>query len=170
VPSFAQRETEVNTDGIADNLRALWRADRIIADIRLRHLLAGFGLRAFALLIAAFGLLMLELAAYFGLVQLWSAIVAAAVLGAANFAIAAAIFAFAAREPSGRELALAHEVHGRALDALQIELRSVQTQVSETLHNPLNSMLPSLVIPLITVALRALRRAKATRAATGSDS
>jgi hypothetical protein len=55
----------VNTENVVKHLRALWRTDRIIADIRLRHLLVGLGLRAFAALIAAFGLLMLELSAYF---------------------------------------------------------------------------------------------------------
>ena len=48
-------------------------------------MLIGLGLRAFAALIAAFGLLMLELSAYFALVQIWSAIVAAAILGACQF-------------------------------------------------------------------------------------
>ena len=47
----------MNTENVVKHLRALWRADRIIADIRLRHLLIGLGLRAFAALIAAFGLL-----------------------------------------------------------------------------------------------------------------
>ena len=64
----------MNTENVVKHLRVLWRTDRIIADIRLRHLLVGLGLRAFAALIAAFGLLMLELSAYFALVQIWSAI------------------------------------------------------------------------------------------------
>jgi hypothetical protein len=50
----------VNTENIVKNLRVLWRTDRIIADIRMRHMLVGLGVRAFAALIAAFGLLMLE--------------------------------------------------------------------------------------------------------------
>jgi hypothetical protein len=54
----------VNTENVVKNLRVLWRTDRIIAEIRMRHMLVGLGLRAFAALIAAFGLLMLELSAY----------------------------------------------------------------------------------------------------------
>jgi hypothetical protein len=79
----------VNTENVVKNLRVLWRTDRIITDIRIRHLLISLGLRAFAALIAAFGLLMLELAAYFALVQYWNAISAAAILGTVNFVIAA---------------------------------------------------------------------------------
>ena len=79
----------MNSENVVKHLRALWRTDRIIAEIRMRHMLVGLGLRAFAALIAAFGLLMLELSAYFALVQIWSAISAAAILGVANFVIAA---------------------------------------------------------------------------------
>ena len=64
----------MNSENVVKNLRVLWRTDRIIADIRMRHLLVGLGLRAFAALIAALGMLMLEIAAYFALVQIWSAI------------------------------------------------------------------------------------------------
>ena len=101
----------MNSENVVKQLRVLWRTDRIIAEIRMRHMLVGLGLRAFAALIAAFGLLMLELSAYFALVQIWSAISAAAILGVVNFAIArltvpaskrpkAAINAANARRPS----------------------------------------------------------------------
>src|ERR1700732_3564997 len=120
----------MNTENVVKNLRALWRTDRIIADIRMKHMLVGLGLRAFAALIAAFGLLMLELAAYFALVQIWSAISAAAILGAVNFAIAGILFAIAGRAPSGRDLELASEIHDFSMEALQTEARALQTQVS----------------------------------------
>ena len=97
----------MNSENVVKQLRALWRTDRIIAEIRMRHMLVGLGLRAFAALIAGFGLLMLELSAYFALVQIWSAISAAAILGVVNFVIAAVLFVVAGRPPSGRELELA---------------------------------------------------------------
>lgn len=148
----------MSSDDIARNLRALWRADKIIADIRLRHMLVGLGLKAFAALIAAFGLLMFELAAYFALVQVWSAIVAAAALGAFNFVIAGIILLIAARQPAGRDLELANEIHGTAVDALQLEAQVMQSQFSEAFRNPLNSILPSLIAPLLTIVLRSLRK------------
>jgi hypothetical protein len=58
-------------------------------------------LRAFAALIAAFGLLMLELSAYFALVQIRSAISEAAILRAVHFVIAMILFAIAAWRPRG---------------------------------------------------------------------
>jgi len=148
----------VNTENIVKNLRVLWRTDRIIADIRMRHMLVGVGLRAFAALIAAFGLLMLELSAYFALVQIWSAIFAAAVLGALNFVLAAILFVIAARPPSGRELELATEIHGTSVDALQIEARALQAELSGMIHHPLNGILPLLIVPLITIIVRSLKK------------
>ena len=155
----------MNTENIVKSLRVLWRTDRIIADIRMRHLLVGLGLRAFAALIAAFGLLMLELSAYFALVQIWSAIVAAAVLGAVNFAIAAMLFALAGRPPAGRELELATEIHGASIDALQLEARALQSQVSGMIHHPLNGILPMLLVPLITIIVKSLKKPARTPAA-----
>lgn len=156
----------MNTENIVKNLRVLWRTDRIIADIRMRHMLVSLGLRAFAALIAAFGLLMLELSAYFALVQVWSAISAAAILGGTNFLIAAVLFVIAARPPSGRELELANEIHGSSVDALQLEARALQSQVSGMMHHPLNGILP-LMVPLITIIIKSLKKPAA--AATAAE-
>jgi len=155
----------MNTENIVRNLRVLWRTDRIIAEIRMRHLLIGLGLRAFAALIAAFGLLMLELSAYFALVQIWSAISAAAILGSVNFAIAAILFVMAAKPPSGHELELASEIHGSSIDALQLEARALQSQMSGMIHHPLNGILPLLIAPLITIIIRSLKQPKPSASA-----
>ncbi len=126
------------------------------------------GLRAFAALIAAFGLLMLELSAYFALVQIWSAISAAAILGAVNFAIAAILFVIAGRAPSGRDLELANEIHGSSIEALQLEARALQSQFTGMVHHPLNSALPLLIVPLITIILKALKRPAAQSASSAA--
>jgi len=160
----------VNTENVVKHLRVLWRTDRIIADIRMRHLLVGLGLRAFAALIATFGLLMLELSAYFALVQIWSAISAAAVLGAINFAIAATLFVIAGRPPTGRELELANEIHGSSVDALQLEARALQSQLSGMIHHPLNGILPLLIVPLITIIVKSLKKPAATSAPAAAAS
>ena len=160
----------MNTENVVKHLRVLWRTDRIIADIKMRHMLVGLGLRAFAALIAAFGLLMLELSAYFALVQIWSAILAAAILGGVNFVIAAILFVIAGRPPSGRELELATEIHGSSVEALQIEARALQSQVSGAIHNPLNSVLPLLIVPLITIIIKSLKKPAAKPAAAATTS
>jgi hypothetical protein len=158
----------VNTENVVKHLRVLWRTDRIIADLRMRHLLVGLGLRAFAALIAAFGLLMLELAGYFALVQYWNAISAAAILGVVNFMIAAILFAIAAKPPAGRELELATEIHSSAVDALQLEARALQSQVSGAMHHPLNGVLPLLIVPLMTIIIKSLKKSAAKPAAAAA--
>lgn len=158
----------MNSDNVVKNLRALWRTDRIIAELRLRHMLVGLGLRAFAALIAAFGLLMLELAAYFALVQIWSAISAAAILGVVNFVIAAVLFVIAGRPPAGRELELANEIHGSAVEALQTEARGMQQQFAGMVSHPLNSALPLILVPLITIIVRSLKKTRAAPAAAAT--
>src|SRR6202158_5119024 len=130
-------------------------------------MLIGLGLRAFAALVAAFGLLMLELSAYFALVQIWSAS-AAAILGALNFLIAAILFAFAARPPTGRELELANEIHGSSVDALQLEARALQSHLSGMIHHPLNGILPLLIVPLITIIIKSLKRPAAATVPTAA--
>ncbi|SFJ93670.1 hypothetical protein SAMN05216525_14351 [Bradyrhizobium sp. Gha] len=109
------------------------------------------------MLIAAFGLLMLELSAYFALIQIWSAIVAAAILGALNFTIAAVLFIIAGRPPSGREIELASEIHGASVEALQLEARALQAQVSGAVHHPLTGLVPVLV-PLIAIIVKSLKK------------
>jgi hypothetical protein len=158
----------VNSDNVVKNLRALWRTDRIIAELRMRHMLVGLSLRAFAALIAAFGLLTLELAAYFALVQIWNAISAAAILGAVNFTIAAVLFVIAGRPPAGRELELANEIHGSAVEALQTEARGMQQQFAGMVHHPLNSALPLILLPLITIIVKSLRKTRAAAAAAAT--
>ncbi len=157
----------MNTENVVKHLRALWRTDRIIADIRLRHLLIGLGLRAFAALIAGFGLLMLELSAYFALVQIWSAIAAAAILGAVNFVIAAVLFVIGGHAPSGRDIELANEIHGTSIEALQLEARALQAQVSGAVHHPLGTIVPVLV-PLIAIIVKSLRKTAKEAAAAPS--
>ena len=97
--------------------------------------------------------------------QIWSAISAAAILGGVNFVIAAVLFVVAGRPPSGRELELANEIHGSAVDALQREARALQSQFTGMVHHPLNSALPMLLVPLITIIVKSLKKSRAARRA-----
>lgn len=147
----------MNSDNIVRNLRLLWRADKIIAEVRLRHMLVGLGLLAFAALISAFGLLMFELAAYFALVNVVSAVTAAAILGAVNLLIALILAIVAAQRSIGQELTLANDIHDTAIEALQLEAQALQSHANRLLHHPLEGVLP-LIVPLITAAISHLRK------------
>jgi hypothetical protein len=64
----------------------------------------------------------------------------------------------------GRELELANEIHGSSVDALQLEARTLQSQVSGMIHHPLNGILPLLIVPLITIIIKSLKKPAATAA------
>ncbi|MDU6242257.1 MAG: phage holin family protein, partial [Bradyrhizobium sp.] len=90
-------------------------------------------------------------------VQITSAVVAAAVLGTCNVVLAALLLMLAGREPAGRELELANEMHASSMDALQAEARSLQSYLSGLINHPLNSLVPLLIIPLATMIIKTLR-------------
>jgi hypothetical protein len=133
-------------------------------------MLVGLGLKAFAALIAGFGLLMLELAAYFALVQIYSAILAAAILGVVNFVVAACCSP-SRRGPLPAANSNLPASFSSAIDALHVEARALQSQVNGMIHHPLNGVLPMLLVPLITIIIKSLKRSKAsapTAAATAA--
>jgi hypothetical protein len=130
-------------DNLIRNIRVLWRAETIIADIKLRHLMMRSGLHAFAALVAVFGLLMFEMAAYFALILVWNPIWAAVALGAINFAIAAVLMLVASRQQPGRELELANEVQKSAVEALNQDAQALQA------------------VPLVGMLAKGLRKPKA---------
>jgi len=143
------------------NIRVLWRADAIIAEIQLRQVLLRSGITAVAALIAVFGLLMIEVAAFLILRDRWGDIQAAAVLGFGNIAFAMVLFGISTRVRSGRELALAAEVHKSAIEALQSDARRLQgdfSAMTSVLKHPLESTLPALVVPLIGVLIKTLKK------------
>ena len=67
-------------DGLVRNLRVLWRAESIIAEIQLRRALTRSGLRGLAVLLAGFAFLMLNLAGFFVLERIWDPAWASAAL------------------------------------------------------------------------------------------
>lgn len=148
-------------DSISRNFRVLWRADSIIADIRTRHILARSGLRGLAALIAVFGLLMLGVAAYFALDQLWGPIWAAAAVGLGDLLVAMVLLVIAARLKPGRDLELALELHKSAIEALLVDGRTVEAELTNftaAFRHPLDSALPGLIGPLAGLLLKILKR------------
>lgn len=141
------------------NLRVLWRADRIVAEIQLRRMLVSFAAGTFAALFAAFGTLMLELAAYFALVQTWTAISAAVLLGAFNFLLGGVIFLIASRRGRDRsEFETAMALHNSAIEALQTQARSFDSGRHSS--SALEAILPAIVTPAIGMLVKSLRERK----------
>jgi hypothetical protein len=131
--------------------------------------LGSLGLQALAALMAGFALLLFELAAYFALVQVWSAIWSAAILGLCNLAIALLLILLASRRPASRELSLANEVHQEALAAFTAEIQQAETATPASLRAAIESAAIPLLLPLIPLVIQRLRRHKGESAAAKAD-
>lgn len=150
-------------DRFLNNLRVLYRTERAIAEIKMRHVIARSGLNAAAGLLAVIGLLMFEVAAFYALREYWNTIAAALILGAVNFVIAAILVLIANSRKPGRELELANEIHDNTMQALQTDARLLQADIvsfGQALRHPLDSALPSLIIPLATMLVNFLKKPK----------
>ena len=145
------------------HLRVLWRAERVIAETRLRIMLRRSMLYALAGLIAVFGLGMLNVAAYFFLAALWGAIWAALAAALGDFVIAMVVIAVALAARPGPEMTAALELRDIAVDGLETELAPLQERfawLSRVARDPIDSVLPALLVPLITSIVRSLRKSK----------
>ncbi len=147
-------------DNAVRNLRVLWRADSIIADIHLRTLLARSGIFVFAALIATGGVLMLGIAAYLALSQLWGPIWAAVAVGGGNIVVAGIAAVIAGAIKPGRDLEFANEIHKSAIEALAADLREAEGEVkaiANAVRHPFDSALPALLVPVVGSLLKGLR-------------
>jgi hypothetical protein len=148
-------------DSNVANLRALVRANSIIADIHARHLVARSGVTGFAALIAGFGLVMLGLAAFFALEQAWGPIWAAVAIGLASCAIALVLAFVAGHIRPGRDLELAREVHRSAMEGLLADGRSIEAELADlknAFRHPLDSLIPGVIIPLASILLKSMKK------------
>jgi hypothetical protein len=147
-------------DRFVNNLRVLWRTERAIAEIKMRHVIARSGLNLAAGMLALIGLLMFEVAAFYALREFWNTIAAALILGAANFAIAGILLLIADRKKPGRELELANEIHDHTMQALQTDARLLQADIAsfgQALRHPLDGA-ASLIVPLATMLMGFLKK------------
>jgi hypothetical protein len=148
-------------DSLVANLRALLRANSIIADIHARHLVARTSLTGFAALIGAFGLVMLGLAAYLALEEILGPVWAAVSVGLVNCVIALGLVLAASRIRPGRDLELAREVHRTAIDALLADGRALETEIADfkqAFRNPLDAVLPNLIVPLADIIIKIIAK------------
>ena len=163
-------------DTLVRDLRLLGKAEALIVSVWLSLAMRRGTLLLLASLIAAFGLAMLDMAAYYALAASWGAVDGAAIVGTANIILAAGLAVVAIRSAPGVELDFALEVRREAmaaitkdagalqapLEALRADIQGVGTQVRGLLHNPLAAAGTQLLIPAVTAIVRALGKNKHT--------
>jgi hypothetical protein len=158
------------------NLRALLRAESIIADLHFRELLSRLMLKALAGLVAVFGLLMLNLSAFFEIEQYFGRVWSAASVALFDFIVAGIILVIAARHQKSSELALAQEVRREAIQSFESDARLIQTQflmltdevraikasMTNFVKHPLDETLSQLVAPLAAIVIRSLTKKRSS--------
>jgi len=145
------------------HLRVLWRAERIIAETRLRVLLRRSMLFALAGLIGVFGLAMLNVAAYFFLRELWGPVWAALAAALGDLVIALIVVLVALAVRPGPELPAALELRDVSIEGLEQELGPLQDRfawLGRAARDPFETVLPAILIPLVTSIMRGLRKGK----------
>ncbi|WP_230533383.1 phage holin family protein [Microvirga roseola] len=159
-------------DNVVRNLRVLWRAESIIADIRLRQAITRSGLRGVAALLGAFAFVMGNMALFFALEPSWGPIWAAAAIGGLNLLLAVVLLVTAERTKPEREMELALEVHNIALQALEAdalvvqqqlidlkeEVRGVRQAIVGFVRHPIDSVLPGMLVPLAGAVIKGLKK------------
>jgi hypothetical protein len=146
--------------------RLWWRAERVIAETRLRLALRRTVLYALAGLIAAIGLGMLDVAFFLLLRGYWGPVWAAFAVALGDFVIAGVVALIALMAPPGAAMTSAVELRDAAAEGLEAELAPLQERLgffSRVAREPLDTMLPAMLIPLITAIVRSLRRDNAAR-------
>ena len=148
-------------DTLVRNLRILLRADLIIAELHLRRLMKKSVLCAVASVFGAFGLVMLGIAGFLALEEIYGRVAAAAIMGGVGIVLGLLLLWIAGRVRSGEELALAREVHATALVAVGRNLKDTGDNVRQFTsftNNPLQAALPGLAMQLLGIVLKRLRR------------
>lgn len=159
-------------DSVVRNLRVLWRAESIIADIRFRQMLTRSSLKGAAALLGLFAYVMGSLAVFFALDQTLGSIWAAAVIALGNLVVAIGLLMIAEKSKPGREMELALEVRNSAIQALEADAEAIQEQLTELrdevrgmkqavvgfVRHPIDSVLPSMLVPLAGAVIKNLKK------------
>ena len=145
------------------HVRSLWRVEATIAEARVSFTVRRSVLYALAGLIAAFGLAMLNVAAFFAFAPGWGPVWAAVFVAAGDFVVAIVVAVIAVIAKPGAHLTQAIELRQSALDGIDAEFAALQEPfawLSRAARNPIDTALPALMVPLVTAIVRGLRKGK----------
>jgi hypothetical protein len=134
------------------------RIENMIQSFRV---LAKAALRATAFCISVFGLVMIGIAVFFTLQDLWGATWAAAVVGLGSLVFSGLLVVFSSYRRPRNDLQIAYDMHKLALDSLVEEARLAGrdvTNVRGLLRTATEGTLIGAIIPLASLLLRYLKR------------
>lgn len=149
------------------SLKVFWRAERLLKKNELRLNIQKVQLTAIAALVGLFGLLMLTAAAFFALVPHWGQSGAALAIAGIDLALAAIFIAWAGKLKKPPEADMVQEVRDMALSEVEhelsladAELKALRQEIQGFVRNPLDSLLPGMIGPLLSGAAKGFKSKK----------
>ncbi len=149
------------------SLKVAWRSERILKQNEFRLAMKKVLFSALAGLVALFGLVMLSLPVFFALVPYWGQALSALSIGGIDLVLAVVLIVYAGSLKPSAEVDIVKEVRDMALgDAeeelalAEAELISLKDEVHRFVRNPLDTLLPVAIGPLIGAFTRGLSGAK----------
>ena len=151
----------------ANNVRLLWGAERLLIQQEIRTGTKRLGIMALAGLIAAFGLAMLGVAVFFAIEPYWGRSLAALTVAGIDLVIAAGLIAAARAVKTSEETAMVKEMREMAVNGIKdeaaqagAEIDSLKSDIHDFARNPVGTLLPAVVSPMLGAVTRGLRGVK----------
>lgn len=152
------------------SLKVFWRSERLLSQNELRLMAQKFQYSALAGLVALFGLVMLSLSLFFALVPYFGQALAALTIAGIDFLLAGILVAYSKTLKPSPEIAMVMEVRDLALADMEsgvtraeAEFSALKKEVQKFVRNPLESMLPMAIGPLVGVVAKGLRSHEKTK-------
>jgi hypothetical protein len=148
---------------IVRSLKTVWRTERILGKNEFRLMVKKLQLNLLAGVVALFGLVMLSLALFFTLLPHWGQALSALAVGGLELVIAVVLIIYSGSLSAPVEMEMVREMRDMALQDVeeevalaQAELVSLKQELHRFIRNPVDSLLPSLIGPLLSAVTRVL--------------
>ncbi|MEP2029045.1 MAG: hypothetical protein ABJI96_10115 [Paracoccaceae bacterium] len=146
---------------ISRNISIIFRSERLMAQRRMAVLRRQTGMMAAAGIAAGLALIMLNVAAYFALVEHISQPVSALIVALANIALAAILVTAANRQSAESDLSAVAEVRDLAMEDLETEIHDATEEIkglAQSVHkmarDPLGMIAPGLISAVVGAVLK----------------
>lgn len=146
---------------ISRNISIIVRAEQSIARRRMAVLRNQSGLIIFAGLVAVVGIVMLSVAGFYALSVTMSPQKSAFIVALVNLGLAVVLIVVASRMSAAKDVKPVEELRDMAISDLEIEIQSAADEVRDIGNNvrrmasdPLGSLLPSFLAPILANLIR----------------
>lgn len=150
---------------ISRNISIILRSERLIAQRRMAVLRRQTGMMVAAGIAAGVGLIMLNVAAYFTLVEYLSQPLSALSIALANIGVAAVLVSAANKQNANTEVSAVTEVRDLAVEDLELEIQEATEEAKALAQNvhrmardPFGTVAPGLISAVITAILANLKK------------